>query len=65
MDSLQVQAMAQSTAKRRRIDIDQINAALARIEDEEYGYCVECGEKIKSKRLELYPAVALCLECAI
>ena len=65
IDSLQVQAMAQATAKRRRIEIDQIDAALARIEDNEYGYCVECGEKIKAKRLELYPAVTRCLECAI
>ena len=64
MDSLQVQEMAKATSNRRQIEIRQIDAALARIKDKEYGYCVECGEEIKPKRLALYPAASRCLECA-
>ena len=64
MDALQVQAMAKATNERRRIEIAQIDAALARMEAGQYGYCVECGEQILTKRLQLNPAIAQCLECA-
>lgn len=64
MDALQVQAMAKATNERRRIEIAQIDAALARMEAGQYGYCVECGEQILTKRLQLNPAIARCLECA-
>ena len=64
MDALQGQAMAQATNERRRVEIAQIDAALDRIEADEFGYCVECGEEIAPKRLELNPAIARCVECA-
>lgn len=64
MDALQGQAMAQATNERRRIEIAQINAALGRMDADEFGYCVGCGDEIMPKRLELNPAIARCLECA-
>lgn len=64
MDALQGQAMAQATNERRRIEIAQIDAALGRMDQGEFGYCVECGEEIAPRRLELNPAIARCLECA-
>jgi len=64
MDALQRQAMAQATNERRKIEIAQIDAALARMEAGDFGYCVECGDKIAPKRLELNPAIARCRECA-
>jgi len=64
MDSLQVQAMdkAQETARQKRLV--RIDAALGRLEAGDYGYCVSCDEEIGSKRLELDPAVPLCIGCA-
>jgi len=64
MDALQGQAMAQATHERRRIEIAQIDAALGRMNEDEFGYCVECGDEIAPKRLELNPAIARCVECA-
>ena len=64
MDAIQVQAMAQATIERRRIEIAQINAAFKRMGESEFGYCVECGDEIAPKRLELNPAIARCVECA-
>lgn len=64
MDALQGQAMAQATNERRRVEIAQIDAALGRIDADEFGYCVECGEEIAPKRLELNPAIARCVDCA-
>lgn len=64
MDALQNQAMSQAghagRARRRRA----IEAALARIAADEYGYCCDCGEDIPPRRLEIDPAAAVCVACA-
>ncbi len=64
MDALQVQAMALETSRRRGVELRRIAAALARIDEGEYGYCLECGEEIAVRRLELAPAAPLCIGCA-
>ena len=64
MDALQDQAMALETERRREIEIRRIDAALARVESGDYGYCLTCGEDIKPKRLELDPATPVCIDCA-
>ena len=58
MDAMQRQAMAQETERRRHNDLRRIEAALKRIEDGEYGYCISSGEPIPRARLELDPAAA-------
>jgi len=58
MDAMQAQAMAQETERRRRVQIQKIEAALKRMDEGEYGYCVKTGEEIPLKRLELDPAAA-------
>lgn len=64
MDAMQVQAMAQATSERRKRDLQRINSALARIETDDYGYCMQCDEPIADKRLELDPATLTCIACA-
>ena len=64
MDALQGQAMAQETARRRDNEVVRIDAALKRIEEGEYGYCLACGEQIAAKRLALDPTAAVCVTCA-
>lgn len=64
MDAIQVQAMQVETDRRRALEIRQIDAALQRLEDDEYGYCAVCGEPIETRRLDLNPTVACCIGCA-
>ncbi len=63
MDAMQVQAMAQAMGARREGRFAQIEAALKRIENDEYGVCLECDVAIPVKRLEIDPAVATCVNC--
>ncbi|MGX6648816.1 TraR/DksA family transcriptional regulator [Maricaulaceae bacterium MS644] len=63
-DSLQVQAMAKAADARRAGELRRIDAALHRIKEGEYGWCVECGEAIGEKRLEIDPAAPRCRACA-
>lgn len=50
------------TRDRYRKLLDKIDAALARIDEGEYGYCVETGDPIGVKRLEARPIATLCIE---
>ena len=64
MDAMQAQAMSKETGRRRRQKLLQIDAALQRIEEDDYGYCQECGEDIAPARLEVDPTALLCISCA-
>ena len=64
MDALQNQAMAQETQRRRSQERARIAAALQRIDDDEYGWCAECGEAIAPKRLDVDPMAVMCAKCA-
>ncbi len=63
-DALQQQAMQNAQEARRTAELLRIDAALARIEDGEFGYCAECGEEIARARLETDPTIARCVGCA-
>ena len=43
--------------------VNRITAALDRLNDGEYGICVECGEKIAAARLRALPEVQTCVRC--
>ena len=45
--------------------LDQIEAAIERIEDGSYGRCEQCGGKIRKRRLEAIPYAAFCVRCAL
>ncbi|MCB2076010.1 MAG: TraR/DksA C4-type zinc finger protein [Novosphingobium sp.] len=64
MDALQVQAMALAAEKRRKAERLRIQAALQRIEQDEWGWCLTCGEEIAGTRLEHDPSVTQCVSCA-
>jgi len=44
--------------------LEQIEAALVRIEDGLYGVCLECEGKIPKARLEVLPHTPYCVKCA-
>jgi len=44
-------------------NLDEVDAALARLADGSYGVCIDCGESIPEKRLTALPASARCIEC--
>ncbi len=64
MDALQNQALAQETVRRRKNELSRIEAALARVDSGDFGYCVNCDEEISEKRLSLDPSTPLCIDCA-
>lgn len=64
IDAMQVQAMALAQARRRQAERSAIDAALRRIDDNEFGFCLKCGDEIAPARLEHNAAVITCIACA-
>ncbi len=64
MDSMQIQAMAVEVERRNALELQRIQHALTRIENDDYGYCIECDEPIAEGRLEIDPSTTLCVNCA-
>ena len=64
MDALQSQALAQNVRRRREERLIAIARALQRMDEDEYGYCLSCGEDMDAKRLDFDPVVERCVSCA-
>ena len=62
------QSVPDPVAQRRAADlkdtIEQVDAALVRIEAGTYGTCSRCGTTIPEERLELRPFTATCVACS-
>ncbi len=46
-----------------RKQLADIDNALKKIEDKDFGTCEDCGEKISDERLEAVPTATLCIGC--
>ena len=44
-------------------ELQNVEAALARIDDGSYGSCTDCGSEIARARLMAYPMATRCLHC--
>lgn len=51
------------TRDRERKLIKKIDTTMELIEQEDYGYCEQCGVEIGIQRLEARPTATLCIDC--
>lgn len=47
-----------------QLELAQINGALERIEQGNYGVCSHCGQDIREERLRAIPYTDVCIQCA-
>jgi len=45
-------------------ELKQVNRALQRAKNDEYGQCITCGENINQARLKALPYTDFCINCA-
>ena len=57
------QGMKMRLGNRESLYFRKIEEALLRIKEGSYGLCVECGNQIGAKRLEVRPTAELCIDC--
>jgi DnaK suppressor protein len=55
--------LAMATSENLRDMLENINAALRKMEKGTYGLCDMCGKDIPKKRLEALPYATMCLTC--
>ncbi len=63
IDAIQQQQMAVASHEQAARQFRLIELALKRIESDEYGFCLECGEPVLFARLQAQPVAELCLSC--
>lgn len=47
-----------------RTRVQQLDEALARMDEGAYGQCAKCGDPIQPERLEVRPLSVTCVDCA-
>ena len=56
-------ALDVAEVSRDAAELHDVDAALARIDTDIYGTCLECGAPIPFARLDVYPMAARCIAC--
>ncbi len=59
LDDLETDSILLSVRRR----LDQVNAALARIEQGKYGICTDCNKPVENERIVLRPFSTRCINC--
>ena len=64
MEVMQDQQMVLELRRRKKRQLLEVKNAITRIEQNLFGKCVFCGKKISSERLNVFPEVQSCVNCA-
>ncbi|RDX38147.1 TraR/DksA family transcriptional regulator [Kangiella sp. HD9-110m-PIT-SAG07] len=62
-DAMQQQAMVSAAHQRDEKHLVAVRKALKRIDSDDFGFCLECGDDINPQRLDVAPETELCLDC--
>ncbi|MDP2684746.1 MAG: TraR/DksA C4-type zinc finger protein [bacterium] len=46
------------------VNLEKIDNALEKIDNDDFGKCIKCGNDIKIERLIAYPEAEVCMSCA-
>lgn len=64
IDQLQTQGLTKGLQEREQAKLAQINEALKRLAEGNYGRCVVCGADIAFERLLVFPEAPNCAACS-
>lgn len=63
--SLAVERLTQVAAHEQMlVQAEEVERALAKLDEDTYGVCDACGSEIPEGRLEIHPWAVLCVPCA-
>jgi DnaK suppressor protein len=64
MDAINSKSISEESLCKAEIALLKLECALDKINDSDFGLCLECGEEIPFKRLMIMPGSFLCVVCA-
>ena len=63
--SIAVERLTQVAAHEQMLEqLEEVDRALAKVDDGTYGFCDGCGAAIPEGRLEVHPSATRCVACA-
>lgn len=62
-DAIQQQHMALGQQQRVEQELQRVDAAVRRLDQGQYGFCLRCRDAIPYERLKIHPTTTLCYEC--
>ena len=65
MEAMQSQKMAVGNLTAAKNRLGRLKSAIERIDSEEFGICIVCGEEIPFKRVLAVPYAIKCVECTV
>jgi DnaK suppressor protein len=64
MDTIVNQSVAETQLSKARVRLARLQEAVKRVDDEDFGLCLDCGEPIPMARLKAMPETGYCVDCA-
>ena len=64
VEAMQDQQMVLELRRRKKRQLLEVGNAISRIEQNSYGYCIFCAKLISCERLDAFPEVQTCVNCA-
>lgn len=64
MEAISAKSINEAALAKARATLKQLERALARIGDPDFGLCSECDEPIPPARLMILPETGMCVKCA-
>ncbi|MDZ7805680.1 MAG: TraR/DksA C4-type zinc finger protein [Gracilimonas sp.] len=64
MDAINNKSTNESALREQKDRLQKLNRALEKIEEDNFGKCVKCGNVISIGRLEYMPWTSKCINCA-
>lgn len=64
MEAINTKSINEAALNTAKHKLTKLKYALANIDNENFGICVDCGERIPLGRIMIMPESNLCVECA-
>jgi DnaK suppressor protein len=64
MDAINNRSINEAALRKKQMQLNKIEGALADINDPDFGKCIKCGTYIPKERIMLMPESKVCINCA-
>lgn len=64
MDAIGQKSINEAALNNTKLKKEKLLATLKRIDSDEFGFCIDCGDEINTKRLLAAPWSTVCMDCA-
>ena len=64
MEAINSKSISEASLEKSKQTLNRLQKSLKRVNDPDFGYCINCEEPIPYKRLLIMPETPFCVSCA-